>query len=110
MKKELAQAVLDAFSACSEFKEAAQNYIDSIGTEKESEAGKALVAEAEADIIPIDGAIAFFKSDKAKEIFGEETVKEKLAQTLKNKENGNKYCGCPGCAAAEAIINNKELF
>lgn len=110
MKKELAQAVLDAFSACPEFKEAAQNYLDSIGTDKEAEAGKALVAEAEADIIPIDGAIAFFKSDKAKQIFGEAAANEKLAETEKNKANGAKYCGCPGCAAAEAIINNKELF
>ena len=107
MKKELAQAVLDAFSACPELKEAAQNFIDSEGTEKEAEAWSALVAEAEADIIPIDGAIAFLKSDKAKEIFGEAVANEKLAETGKNKANGEKYCGCPGCVAAKAIIEYK---
>ena len=38
--RDLAQAVIDAQSACKEFKEAAQNYIDSIGTDKEAEAAK----------------------------------------------------------------------
>ncbi len=107
MKKELAKAVLDAFSACPEFKEAAQSYLDSVGTEKEAEAWSALVAEAEADIIPIDGAIAFFKTDKAMAIFGEDVAKAKLAETEKNKANGEKYCGCPGCKAAKDIIEYK---
>lgn len=107
MKKELAKAVLDAFSACPEFKEAAQNYLDAAGTENEDKAWDALVAEAEADIIPIDGAIAFFKTDKAVAIFGEDIAKAKLAETEKNKANGEKYCGCPGCKAAKNIINYK---
>ena len=105
-KKELAQAVIDAQSACTEFKEAAKNYIDSIGTENEEAAGKALVAEAQEDICFIDGTIAFFESDMAKQIFGEEIAAQKLAHAIKIKEEGAIYCDCPGCTAAKNIIEN----
>ena len=102
--KELAQAVINAVSACQEFKEAAQNYLDSIGTDNEKEAGKILVAEAKEDIAPIDGTIAFFESDMAKQIFGEEAAKEKLAHAIQIKDEGAVYCDCPGCTAAKNII------
>ena len=104
--KELAQAVIEAQSACPEFKEAAKNYLDSIGTENEEAADKALVAEAKEDISPIDGTIAFFESDMAKQIFGEETAKEKLAHAKEIKSQGAVYCDCPGCTAAKNIIEN----
>ena len=109
-KKALAQAVLDAQSACPELKEAAQKFIDSTGTEKEAEAGKILLAEAEEDICFIDGTIAFFESDMAKQIFGEEGAKEKLEGAKQAKANGAVYCNCPGCTAAKGIIDNKNLF
>ena len=104
--KELAQAVLDAQSACSEFKESAQKFIDSIGTEKEKEAGEILLAEAKEDICFIDGTIAFFESDMAKQIFGEVGAKEKLAAAKEAKANGAVYCNCPGCTAAKNIIDS----
>ncbi|MBR3149890.1 MAG: molecular chaperone Hsp90, partial [Eubacterium sp.] len=63
--KEMAQAVIDAVSACEELKTAAKNYIDAIGTEAETEAGRMLVDEAEEDISSIDNTIAFFESDMA---------------------------------------------
>ena len=105
-KKELAQAVLDAPSACAEFKEAAQNYINAIGTENENSAWDNLVAEAKEDISTIDNTIAFFESDMAKQIFGEEIAAQKLAHAKEIKANGAIYCDCPGCTAALAIINN----
>ena len=55
--KELTQDLLQAPSACKEVKEAAQNYLDAAGTEKEAEAATAYVKELEADIMPIDGLI-----------------------------------------------------
>ena len=109
-KKDLALAVIEAQSACPEFKQAAKDFIESIGTEKEAEAGKILLAEAEEDICFIDGTIEFFKSEMAKQIFGEEGAREKLASAEEAKANGAVYCNCPGCSAAEAIINNKDLF
>ncbi|MBQ9516637.1 MAG: molecular chaperone Hsp90 [Eubacterium sp.] len=108
--KELAQAVLDAVSACPEFKQAAQNYIDTIGTDKEAEAGKILIAEAEEDIASIDNTIAFFQSDMAAQIFGADIAAEKLAHAQQIKADGAIYCDCPGCTAALAIIKNKDLF
>ena len=57
--KELTQDLLQASSACKEVKEAAQNYLDAAGTEKEADAATAYVKELEADIMPIDGLISF---------------------------------------------------
>ena len=108
--KELAQAVLDAPSACAEFKETAQKFIDSIGTDNEKTTWNYLVAEAEEDIQSIDNTIDFFTTDLAKQIFGEEVATEKLAHAKEIKANGAIYCDCPGCTAALAIINNKELL
>jgi len=108
--KELANAVLEAVSACPEFKAAAQAYLDAAGTENEAAAGKALVAEAEEDISPIDGTVAFFETDMAKEIFGAEVAAQKLAHAKEIQAQGAQYCDCPGCLAAKAIIDNKDLF
>ena len=109
-KKELAQAVLDAVSACKEFKEAAQNYLDAIGTEREGEAGKALVAEAKEDICTIDHTIEFFESEFGKQIFGAEEANIKREHLIKIQSQGAEYCDCPGCTAAKNIIDNKDLF
>ena len=108
--KEMAQAVLDAPSACPEFKEAAQKYLNAIGTPDEKKMAEILVAEAEEDISPIDGTIAFFATDMAKEIFGENVAAQKLAHAKEIKAQGALYCDCPGCLAAKAIIDNKHLF
>ena len=107
---ELAQAVLEATSACAELKAAAQQYLDAVGTAEEAEAGKALVAEAKEDIAPIDGTIAFFTTDLATQIFGAEIAAEKLAHAKESKAQGAIYCDCPGCSAAKAIIDNENLF
>lgn len=109
-KAELAKAVLAAPSACPEFKETAQKYLDAIGTDEESKAAAILVAEAEEDISSIDGTIAFFQTDMAKQIFGEALAAEKLAHAMEIKANGALYCDCPGCLAAKAIIDAKAEF
>ena len=44
--KELTQDLLQAPSACKEVKEAAQNYLDAAGTEKEADAATAYVKRA----------------------------------------------------------------
>ena len=59
--KELTQDLLQASSACKEVKEAAQNYLDAAGTEKEADAATAYVKELEADIMPIDGLISLLQ-------------------------------------------------
>ena len=68
--KELTQDLLQAPSACKEVKEAAQNYLDAAGTEKEADAATAYVKELEADIMPIDNLIGFAESEGRSQYFG----------------------------------------
>ena len=105
--KELPQDLLQAPSACKEVKEAAQNYLDAAGTEKEAEAATAYVKELEADIMPIDGLISFASSDMGAQVFGADGAKKILAHAEEIKAAGAKYCDCPACAACEALLNKK---
>ena len=106
--QELTADLLAAPSACKEIKEAAQNYLDADGKEGEAEAAKAYVAELEADIMPIDGLIAFAESDMGAKVFGADGVKNVLIHAKERKEAGEKYCDCPACAACEALLNKKD--
>lgn len=99
-RTELANNVITASSACPEFKAAAQAFLNSPDDEKWA----ALAAEAKEDINTIDDTIAFFGSELAKKLFGEDVAAEKLNSVIKAKEDGAVYCNCPGCAAAEAIL------
>ena len=95
-------------SACKEVKEAAQNYLDAAGTEKEADAATAYVKELEADIMPIDGLISFAGSDMGAQVFGADGAKKILAHAEEIKAAGAKYCDCPACAACEALLNKKS--
>lgn len=106
--RELTEDLLAAPSACKEIKDAAQNYLNAVGTEKESEVSKAYVDELEADIMPIDGLIAFAESDMGAKVFGEEGAKNILIHAKDRKATGEKYCDCPACAACEALLNKKS--
>lgn len=105
-KAQLVTAVIEAPSACKEFKQAARNYLDIPSPEN----AKILLAEAEEDITDIDDCIAFMASDMAKKFFGEELANEKLEHMKEIKAQGAEFCDCPGCTAAKNIIDNKELF
>lgn len=106
--QELTADLLAAPSACKEIKEAAQNYLDAVGKDTETEAAKAYVAELEADIMPIDGLIAFAESDMGAKVFGADGAKNVLIHAKERKEAGEKYCDCPACAACEALLNKKD--
>lgn len=100
--------MINAFSCCAEAKTAAQNWLDGVGTEREAELTKALIAELEEDIMPIDTLIAFAESDAGAKVFGEEHAKEVAAHAKEIKAAGAVYCDCPACAAAEAILAKKD--
>ena len=102
--RELTGDLLAAPSACKEIKDAAQNYLDAVGTEKEADAAKAYVAEMEADIMPIEGLISFAESDMGAKVFGTNV----LLHAKERKAAGEKYCDCPACAACEALLAKKE--
>ena len=76
------------------------------GTENEEAATKKLLAEVEADIMPVDGLIAFAGSEAGVKV-GEEMAKNVLAHAEEIKKNGAKFCDCPACTACAAIIAKK---
>ena len=107
---EKAKELIAAHSCCAEAKEAAQNWLDAIGTPDEAQAAKKLIAELEEDVEPIDDLIAFGKSDRCAQIFGAEGAAGLLAHAQELKAAGAKYCDCPACAAAAAILEKKDAL
>ena len=101
--KKAASDLLNAPSAS-----AAQNWLDAAGTDEETEQTRLLLAEAEADIMPIDSLIAFADFDMGAKVFGAEAAKQIAAHAKDNKAKGAKYCDCPACAACAAILALKS--
>lgn len=92
---------------CSELKAAAKLWLDSIGTDKEQQAVNDYIAEIEDCIMPIDGLIKFAESERCAQIFGDKQ-QEEIAHAYKLKADGAKYCDCPVCKAALAILEKKS--
>ena len=88
--------------------EVSEGAASAAGTDQEAEQTKNLIAELEMDIMPLDGLIAFAGSEAGAKVFGPEKAKEVEAHGQELKEAGKKYCDCPACAAAEAILEKKE--
>ena len=116
MTKEVQQYVIEkskelmaAASCCQEAKDAAQKWIDSVGTENEAEETKKYIEELEADIVTVDGLISFAESEMGAKVFGgEEQAKGVAAHGREIKAAGAKYWDCPACAAEESILAKKE--
>ena len=101
--------LVDAGSCCGELKALGKAFLEAVGTEKEEEALKALLAEIEEDIMPIEGLISFANSDAGAQVFGgADKAKEVAAHGEAVKAAGGKYCDCPACAACEAILERKS--
>ena len=117
MKKEVLDYVIEkthelmnAASCSSEAKAAAQSWLDAVGTEREADETKKYIAELEADIMPIDGLIGFAESEHGAQVFGADKAKAVAAHAREIKAAGAKYCDCPACAAAEAILDKKDTL
>ena len=99
--------LMEAQTCSKEAKEAAQAWLDAVGTEGEAEETKKYIAELEADIMPLDNLIAFAESDMGAKVFGDNAGG--VAEHGRDlKAAGKKYCDCPACAAVEAILAKKE--
>ena len=99
--------LLAAPSACQEVKAAANAWLAAVGTAKEAEETAKYIAELEADIMPIDGLMAFGETQLALQIFGAEGLKGLKAHAQELKANGAQYCDCPACAPCKAILDRK---
>lgn len=113
MKKEVLDFVAEkskelmAAPSCSqEAKDAAQAWLDAVGTDSEAEETRKYLAELEEDIVTVDGLIAFAKSEAGAKVFGADAPGvAKHGEEI--KAAGAKYCDCPACAAVEAILSKK---
>ena len=67
------------------------------------------IETVEADIMPLDGLIAFAESPAGAQVFGGEEAAKGVAQHGRDlKAAGKLYCDCPACAACEAILGKKD--
>lgn len=93
---------------CDELKEAGQVWLNSIGTEKQKEAGERYVAELQDSIVSVEGMLAFLPTAEAKAKFGEETANKFYEHAKELKAQGIVNCDCPACTAASAVLELKE--
>ncbi len=107
---EKAKEVIAAPSCCPELKEAAQNWIDAVGTDGEKKAAEVLIAELKEDVLTIDSVIEFSGTDAAAKIFGAETAAKIGAHAKEVKAAGGEYCDCPACSAGKAILDNQDAI
>lgn len=87
MKKEILDYVVEkskdliAAASCSkEAKDAAQAWLNAVGTAGESEETKAYLAELEEDIVTVDGLFAFAQSEAGAQVFGGAEAAKKVAE------------------------------
>lgn len=105
---EKTRELMSAPTCSQEAKTAAQAWLDAVGTESEAAETAKYVAELEADIMPVDGLIGFAQSDAGAQVFGADAARNVAAHAKEIKAAGAKYCDCPACAAAEAILQKKD--
>ena len=93
-----------------ELKAAAQAWLDTMddGTAN-AEPAKAYVKALEESIATTEENLAFFRSEKAKEMFGDK-VAEKIAIEEDKLAKGIPYCGCEACTLAADILSKKEYL
>lgn len=104
---EKSHELIDAPTCSREAREAAQVWLDAVGTDREAEETKKYIAELEEDIVTVDGLIAFAESEGGAQVFGAEAPNV-AAHAKEIKAAGAKYCDCPACVAVEAILAKKE--
>lgn len=103
-----AKELMETSYCCTEAKEAAQAWIDALGSEGEHTKAQALIKELEEDIMSVDDLFAFATSQEGKAKFGEATCLGIVEHANHLKEAGKQNCDCPACAAAEALLQHKE--
>lgn len=104
---EKTNALLSAHTCCQELKDAAKAWLNALDTDQEATASAAYVKELEEDIVTAEGLLAFAESEAGAQVFGD-AASGVAAHARELIAAGAKYCDCPACAAAEAILTKKE--
>lgn len=102
--------LMAAVSCSQEAKDAAQAWLDALGTPQEAEETKKYIQELEADVLPIDACIAFTQSEAGIQLFGPEQAKAMAAHAREVKASGAKFCDCPACTPGQAILEKKAAL
>lgn len=102
--------LMDAPTCSAEARAAAEAWLKAVGTDRQADATKEYIAELEADIVTVEGLELFAMSAAGAKVFGEAHAKEVAEHARQIKAAGAKYCDCPACAAAEAILKKKEAL
>lgn len=105
---EKTRRLMEAPTCAGELKEAAQRWLDSVGTETEAEETKAYLKELKEDIMPIEQLIGFAESEGGKAYFGADTAAGIAAHAREIQAAGARYCDCPACALVEEILAEEE--
>ncbi len=98
------QKLIAAPSCSAEAKAAGEKWLSAADTPQVETETAALKAELAADIMPIDGLIAFAGSEAGVKVFGAEMAANCLAHATEIKAAGAKFCDCPACAACANIL------
>ena len=104
---EKAKALINAPTCSSEAKDAAQQWLNALGTEREKDETIKFIKELEEDIMPIESLISFAESKEGAAYFGGDAPNI-AAHAKEINKNGGIYCDCPACAAAAEILKHKE--
>ena len=108
--KAKAEQLISLPGCCAELKDAARNWLDTYDSADANQAAaKAFIRELEEDILPVDDCISFFRTDKAKELFGDKTG-DMLAHMEQIKSEGAVHCDCPACSLAAEILEKKDYL
>ncbi|WP_196592927.1 molecular chaperone Hsp90 [Pectinatus sottacetonis] len=97
--------LINAASCCDEAKAAAQAWLAAVNTKQEVAETQKYIAELKADIMPVGMLVDFAESDKGIQLFGVDTAKNIAAHGRQIQSAGAKYCDCPACTAAAAILS-----
>lgn len=97
--------MLAAPSASETTKNAAQAWKDAVAAGEDADAATNTLLDAiSARQTTIDSLIVFVSSDKAKEVFGEETAAGMLAHAKERKEAGAQFCDCAACRPCHELL------
>ena len=105
---EKSRELIHAATCSEEAKEAAQAWLQAVGTDRQAEQSRLYVQELEEDVVPIDDLIHFAGSDAGKQYFGAEASDGIVAHARQIKAEGAVYCDCPACSVAAAILSRRD--
>lgn len=84
-------------------KEAAQEWLDAVGTDAESAAKEKLLPKLKGSVATVEEMLETFSADDAKEKFGD-MADQILKHAEELKAQGKKFCDCPACTKAKEIL------